>query len=99
MKKLRLTLTFYSSFLISSIMISLGCMLSIYKYGLDIFAVMFYFKISTLALTFYFLNSYKRNEFYYYQNLGVSKNFLWISTSFIDISLYLTFVTIIISIS
>jgi hypothetical protein len=35
-------------------------------------------KVATLWLTYYFIRTYKSNEFFYYQNLGLSKLMLWI---------------------
>jgi hypothetical protein len=42
-----------------------------------------------LFIIYNFIRSYKSKEFYYYQNLGLSKKFLWISTLSFDILLYL----------
>jgi type III secretory pathway component EscU len=60
----------------------------IYMYGISIFTVLIWFKLITLGIIVYYINSYKKNEFYYYQSLGLSKLFLWISTILIDLSLF-----------
>ena len=43
----------------------------------------------SLGLTYYFINSYKNKEYYYYQNLGVSKSFLWAVTLTFDFALFI----------
>lgn len=50
----------------------------------------FWFRAVVMAIIFYFINDYKRKEFYYYQNLGVSRRFLWITTYFLDTVLFLS---------
>jgi len=50
--------------------------------------VLFGIKIATTGFMFYFIYNYKRNEFYYYRNLGVSKKLLWISTLSFDVVLF-----------
>ncbi len=78
----------------TSLIITLSCMSIIYVHGLITFAALFWFKIITLGLIFYFVNSYKQKELYYYQNLGVSKLILWISTMAIDIILFILLIII-----
>jgi hypothetical protein len=89
MRTLGLIIIFYKSFAFLSLMITLSCMIITYTYGVETFTVLFWFKIFTLGLSVYFINSYKRNEFLYYKNLGVSKVFLWISTLLFDSSLFI----------
>jgi hypothetical protein len=88
-KILRLLLTFYKNFFFFSFLITLVCMVLMWEYGMSIFTVLFWLKLSTLGLAFIFINSYKSKEFYYYQNLGLSRTFLWVSTLGFDFSLYI----------
>lgn len=60
----------------------------LYTLGMWAFMAVFWFKIATLVLMYYSINNYKRKEFYYYRNLGVSKKILWISTLSLDIVLF-----------
>jgi len=60
-----------------------------WKYGFSIFVVLFWFKIASLGLIFYFINNYKNKEYYYYQNLGVSKVLLWATTLAFDFALFI----------
>jgi len=51
--------------------------------------VFFWFKIFTLAVIVYSTNLYKKNEFYYYKNLGFSKFKLWIPILTFDFLFFL----------
>jgi hypothetical protein len=85
----RIILTFYKTFAIASLLLSAICAQLFWKYGIGIFFTIFWFKIITLALICYFIRTTKWKEFYYYQNLGVSKTLLWSTTVTADIVLFL----------
>ena len=65
-----------------------------YIHGIKTFTILFWFKILTLGLTVLFINSYKRKEFYYFRNLGISKIVLWVSTILFDLFLFLSFLAL-----
>ena len=65
----------------------------VWKYGFSAFFGLFWLKIVTLGLTYYFINNYKSKEYYYYQNLGLSKVFLWAVTLSFDFSLFIFLIT------
>ncbi len=98
MTKLRLLLTFYGSFAFASSIITLACISLLFANAISIITILFWFKIITLVIIFFFVNSYKRKELYYYLNLGISKKALWTSVIALDILLFilLTIVAIII---
>lgn len=87
---LRSFLTFYSSFIALSLIIDAICIFIIIKGGFVVLPVTFWFRAVVMAIIFYFVDDYKHKEFYYYQNLGVSKRFLWIATYFLDTLLFLS---------
>ena len=89
MKKLRLILLFYRNFWFASSLITLVCLGLFWEFGLSIFSMLFWFKLATLFIIYRFISSYKAKEFYYYQNLGVSKSILWITTLSVDLIVYL----------
>jgi hypothetical protein len=89
LKTIKLIATFYKSFVIASLLITACCLGLFRKYGFGIFEALFWLKIVTLAITFYFINKYKRKEFYYFQNLGISKVLLWCTTLIFDFSLFI----------
>jgi hypothetical protein len=72
---------------------TLICMGLFQEYGMSIFSTLFWLKLSTLGVTIVFIKSYKSKEFYYYQNLGLSRNFLWLCTLGFDFILYLLLLT------
>ncbi len=93
LKTLRLLFTFYKSFLFVSLLITSICVALFWQYGYSIFSSLFWFKILTLGLTYYFINDYKKKEYYYYQNLGISKELLWVSTILSDIIFFIILIT------
>lgn len=71
------------------------CSLSLFwKHGFDIFVGLFWLKIATLGATYYIINIYKNKEYYYYQNLGVSKTLLWVSTLTFDFAVFIFLIII-----
>jgi len=70
--------------------ITCACLYITYTHGIRSVAILFWFKIITLGLIFYFINNYKRHEFYYYKNIGATKATLWAPTMAFDIMLFLS---------
>lgn len=88
----RLIITFYKSFALASNFITLACLFLISLYGkkaIYIIQALFWFKIISLGIIFYYIHNYKKDEFYYYINLGLSKKRLWITTFAFDFILFL----------
>jgi hypothetical protein len=88
-RTIRLLLTFYRSFFLLNTLITLVCLFLFREYGFSIFFILFWLKLASLALVFFYIRSYKQKEFYYYQNLGLSRQFLWTTTILFDFALYL----------
>lgn len=89
LKIIRLITTFYKSFLLASLLVTACCLGLFWEYGFSIFAAIFWLKINTLAITYYFITSYKSKTFYYYQNLGISKVLLWCTTLIFDFAFFI----------
>lgn len=71
---------------------TLACLGIIYgagKNAVNLLQAIFWFKVFSLGIIFYFINSYKGKEIYYYKNLGVSKYKLWIPILIFDFSIFL----------
>jgi lipopolysaccharide export system ATP-binding protein len=85
---INLLLTFYRSFFVLSFLTTFVCLGLFLEYGPDIFFILLWLKLSATALIFFFIRNYKRREFYYYQNLGLSRTFLWTVTLLFDFFLY-----------
>lgn len=88
-KIIRLIWTFYKNFLFLSVIITALCLRAFWMYGFATFFGIFWGKLITLGLTYYLLNPNKKNEYYYYQNLGISKTILWTATLTFDFVLFL----------
>ena len=76
-KTLRLIWTFYQSFIMASAVINISGLIIFWNVGYRSFTGLFWLKIITIGLTYYFINEYKSKEYYYFQNLGLSKKLLW----------------------
>jgi hypothetical protein len=87
---IRLIATFYNTYNIPSILISLLSAGIFRISGWSFFVVIFWFKLISMAFIITFINSYRKKEFYYYQNLGLSKIALWTGSLFFDFVLFLT---------
>jgi len=74
-----------------AIVISLWCAYLISKDGFLAVNVIFWLKISTSFIIYFFVKQYKKNEFYYYRNLGFSITVLWIITFGIDFIILILF--------
>ena len=93
LRTIRLIWAFYTSFLLASILITVLCLHLFRLYGFSSFFALFWFKIATLGITYYFVNSHKKQEYYYYRNLGVSRTLLWTVTLTFDFILFLFLIT------
>lgn len=89
LRTIRLLLTFYRSFFIANLLITLICLGLFREYGFSIFSTLFWLKGASMAIVFYFIRDYKKREFYYYLNLGLSRGVLWRATLLFDFCLYL----------
>jgi hypothetical protein len=94
-KAVRLLFTFYQSHFFAALMVTFCCLYIYSMYGMEVFAVLFWFKVLTLALIYFFIKKYKNKEFYYYQNLGVSKLALWVTSLCFDLILFIILLIIV----
>jgi hypothetical protein len=58
-------------------------------YNHQIVGMLFWYKVITLIIIFFTTTYYKSKELYYYQNLGISKLKLGITTSGFDFIIWL----------
>lgn len=89
LKQLKLIALFYRNFIVLSLIINVVCCRIFWKEGMGSVALLFWFKLITLGLTFYFINNYRYKEYYYYHNLGISKQKLWFYTLSFDFALFI----------
>jgi len=83
-----LVLTFYRSFVAASAVITTCCAGLFWRYGFGVFVGLFWLKVLSLGVLFYFVNDFKRAEYYYYHNLGMSKHILWTCAFALDFGLF-----------
>ncbi len=50
--------------------------------------ILCWFKGITMGIFFYAINYSKKKEFYYYQNIGISRAELWLVTFSVDLLLF-----------
>jgi hypothetical protein len=82
--RIRSLLSFYQSFLFVSLIIDLVCIFVIWKTNFNLFMAMLWFKIVAMAIVIFYISEYRHRDFYYYQNIGISKRFLWLGTLSMD---------------
>src|SRR5688572_19183482 len=93
-RSIRLYTTFYKSFLVFSMLINIVAVVLFSEHGINIFAFLFWLKIASIAVTYYFINSYKNKEYYYYYNAGISKFSLWFVSNKVDIGIFILLIII-----
>lgn len=88
LKRLRLLVTFYQSFFAATFLISLVCTYLFSYYGMNVLKILVLFKVFTILIVVLYINNYKRPHFLYFQNLGLSKSFLWINILLVELILF-----------
>jgi len=89
MRTLRAILSFYSSFAFVGFLLTAACLATLYTTGIAMFTFLFWIKVGTMWIIFYFSNSNKKKEYYYYDNLGISKRTLWIPPLALDFMVFI----------
>jgi hypothetical protein len=88
MRRLGLVWSFYKLFAFASLIITLSSLVTVYTWGIATITALFWFKVFTLALFVYYIQVFKRDVFYYYKNLGLSRKSLWVSTLSFDLTVF-----------
>jgi hypothetical protein len=97
MRTFKLITRFYSGISLANFLVTLSCVFMMQHAGHDapkLLGIFFWYKIITIGLIFYTAIHYKKNELYYYQNLGISKRQLIMSTSIFDFFTWLVFIVL-----
>lgn len=92
MRTLKLITRFYSGIFLANFLVTLSCIGIIGYFGPyahKLMGVLFWFKVITIGMIFSTAIYYQKKEMYYYQNLGVSKLKLGITTSVVDFLIWL----------
>ncbi|SNS40619.1 hypothetical protein SAMN06295967_10914 [Belliella buryatensis] len=88
-KQFRVLKTFYSFFAPASLTLTVVCWSVIYFSGLAAFGLLFWLKVLTLGLIYFFVNEDISRHFYYFQNLGYSRKQLWAWSLGFDFGLFI----------
>lgn len=86
---IRIVATFYRSFFFASIVISSICISIFTQQGAAALPGLFWFKVATLGIIYFFVTAYLSKQFFYYRNLGISKFILWTTSFGIDLLLFI----------
>ena len=87
---IRIILTFYSSYSFSSICISVIAAVVFWKVGMSFFVIVFWFKLLSMGFIITYIDQYRKAEYLYYRNLGLSKSALWTFSLTFDFILFVS---------
>lgn len=91
-KSLRLLGTFYRGYALPSLVLTACCVTLNWQADFRLFGLLFWGKLGSLGLFFAYSHGYRRAEYGYYHNLGLSQQVLWAATLTLDVSLFLALV-------
>ncbi|MET4137803.1 hypothetical protein [Pedobacter sp. UYP1] len=95
LKILRLLLTSYLGLMATTLILFLIGIIAYQFMGVEFQPVIIWFKVITLGIVGYYLSNYKKKEFYYYRDLGLSRRFIWVCTFTFDLSLFVALLILI----
>ena len=94
-KYLILILLFYKFFMVFTLLISFLSSIIIFKGGLFFIPIILFFKLITTLFVIYYINVYKSKYFYFFYNLEISKNELWIGSLILDLFIFIILIIIV----
>jgi hypothetical protein len=84
----KLAIRFYTEFGIAGGLMTVICLILFWQYGWMIFGEILWLKIISLGLIYFFKNSLNKKIYYFYFNLGATRNQLWGISLFVDLVLF-----------
>lgn len=87
-RKISLLFTFYRYYIWVSLFVNLICAFLLWRNGIGIYPALFWFKIFTMGASLYLINDYRKQQYFYFYNFGLSKKVLWICTLTFDLLLF-----------
>ncbi len=87
-KKIRLIFSFYTYFVWVSVFIDAACAYTLWQHGISVYKALFWLKLFSMGASFYLVNEYRKQEYFYFYNFGFSKKSLWIITLAFDLLLF-----------
>ena len=73
-KKIRLIFSFYNYFVWVSVFIDAACAYILCQHGISVYKALFWLKLFSMCASFYLVNEYRKQEYFYFYNFGSSKN-------------------------
>lgn len=89
LQRLRWLAAFYRPMLLLWCCVAVPAVVLSYRHGWPVFTGLFWLKIISGGLGYFFVNQQYRFQYYYYHNLGLSKRWLWAMGFSIDFLAYL----------
>lgn len=86
---------YFDGLFLVNFLITLSCIYLLQLYGAkayEIIGILFWYKVITVGLVLSTAIHYQKNVLFYYQNLGITKMNLGVSTSLFDFALWLTII-------
>ncbi len=94
-RTIRLFWTFYKGFCFASLLITGACLFLYWEYGNRVWEGVICLKALAEWVIYFFINSYKQDQFYYYRNLRITKWMLCSATFAVDYALFIVLITFI----
>lgn len=91
-RKTGILFTFYRYFMWVSLLMNAGCAYFLWKNGMSAYATLFWLKIFSMGASLYLVNDFRKQEYFYFYNFGLSKKMLWITTLSFDLVLFFVFI-------
>lgn len=88
-RKIKLLWIFYKNSIIPFSIISIICIRLFWLFGFSVFFEIFWCKVITYLVIIYFIDENKKNEYFFYKNLGIEIRKLWAITIALDFTLFL----------
>lgn len=87
-RNIRILFTFYRYFIWASICVNAVSAYILWANGITFYKGLFWIKLLSLAVSFYLVNEYKKQEYFYYYNFGFSRKSLWIIALTFDLLVF-----------
>lgn len=80
--------TFYRYYIWVSLLVNVTCAFFLWNNGIGAYSALFWFKIFTMGVSLYLINDYRKQQYFYFYNFGLSKKTLWIFSLAFDLFLF-----------
>jgi len=92
--KLRLLWTFYGNYSLASNLLNLALAYAYFNAGPQGFSIIVAFKLATLGLIVMLIHGLRKNQYYYYRNIGMRWEWLWGASLAFDLLVFSLFLFI-----